>query len=62
MAEEEQDKDYESVKVTLIGGTAVGKTCIIRRYSDDIYVENPPSTSGGSYSEKCVTIDNKKIH
>ena len=62
MAEEEQDKDYESVKVTLIGGTAVGKTCIIRRYSDDIYVENPPSTSGGSYSEKCVTVNNKNIH
>ena len=62
MWDEENDKNYECVKVTLIGGTAVGKTCIIRRYSDDIYVENPPSTSGGSYSEKCVTIDNKKIH
>ena len=62
MAEDENEKDYQSVKVTLIGGTAVGKTCIIRRYSDNIYVENPPSTSGGSYSEKSVTIDNKNIH
>ena len=62
MADEDNEKDYESVKVTLIGGTAVGKTCIIRRYSDNIYVENPPSTSGGSYSEKCVTIEGKNIH
>ena len=62
MAEDENDKEYESVKVTLIGGTAVGKTCLIRRFSDDIYVENPPSTSGGSYSEKCITIDDKNIH
>ena len=62
MWDEENDKNYECVKVTLIGGTAVGKTCIIRRYSDDIYVENPPSTSGGSYSEKCVTVNNKNIH
>ena len=62
MTDEDNEKDYESVKVTLIGGTAVGKTCIIRRYSDNIYVENPPSTSGGSYSEKCVTIEGKNIH
>ena len=62
MAEDENEKEYESVKVTLIGGTAVGKTCLIRRFSDDIYVENPPSTSGGSYSEKCITIDDKNIH
>ena len=62
MAEEgKEGKVYENVKISLIGGSAVGKTCIIRRYSNDTFVENPPSTTGGSYSEKFVTIDNKDI-
>ena len=62
MAEEgKEGKVYENIKISLIGGSAVGKTCIIRRYSNDTFVENPPSTTGGSYSEKFVTIDNKDI-
>ena len=62
MAEEgKEGKVYENVKISLIGGSAVGKTCIIRRYSNDTFVENPSSTTGGSYSEKFVTIDNKDI-
>jgi len=59
--EGKEGKVYENVKISLIGGSAVGKTCIIRRYSNDTFVENPPSTTGGSYSEKFVTIDNKDI-
>ena len=51
----------ENIKVTLIGGSGVGKTCIIRRYYDNEYVENPASTCGGSYSAKQLKINNKLI-
>ena len=60
---EDQDKvtPDENIKVTLIGGSGVGKTCIIRSYYDNEYVENPASTCGGSYSAKQLKINNKII-
>ena len=60
---EDQEKvtPDENIKVTLIGGSGVGKTCIIRRYYDNEYVENPASTCGGSYSAKQLKINNKII-
>ena len=60
---EDQDKvtPDENIKITLIGGSGVGKTCIIRRYYDNEYVENPASTCGGSYSAKQLKINNKIV-
>ena len=60
---EDQEKvtPDENIKVTLIGASGVGKTCIIRRYYDNEYVENPASTCGGSYSAKQLKINNKII-
>ena len=49
----------KSVKICLLGGSGVGKTCIINRFSNNIFDENSISTSGGSYSVKDVTIDEK---
>ena len=40
----------QSVKICLLGGTGVGKTCIINRFSKNEFNENSVSTSGGSYS------------
>ena len=57
----EGNQKAESVKITLIGGSGVGKTCIIRRFSNNTYEENPPSTLGGSYSLKFVKVDGKQI-
>ena len=54
-------KPDENIKVTLIGGSGVGKTCIIRRYYLNEYIENPASTCGGSYSAKQININNKVI-
>ena len=58
MADNEQKAD--SIKITLIGNSGVGKTCIIRRYSLNHYVDNPTSTTGGNYSSKFVEIQGKK--
>ena len=49
----------QSVKICLLGGTGVGKTCIINRFSKNEFNENSVSTSGGSYSVKDITIDDK---
>ncbi len=49
----------KNVKICLLGGTGVGKTCIINRFSNNIFDANTISTSGGSYSVKDVTIDDK---
>ena len=57
----EGNQKAESVKITLIGGSGVGKTCIIRRFSNNTYEENPPSTLGGSYSLKFVKVEGKQI-
>ena len=51
----------ENIKVTLIGGSGVGKTCIIRRYYLNEFIENPASTCGGSYTAKQININNKLI-
>ena len=58
MADNEQKP--VSIKITLIGNSGVGKTCIIRRYSLNDYVENPTSTTGGNYSSKFVEINGQK--
>ena len=54
-------KPDENIKVTLIGGSGVGKTCIIRRYYLNEFIENPASTCGGSYTAKQIKINNKLI-
>lgn len=55
------DKDI-SIKITLIGDSSVGKTCIISRYVKDDFSENSLlSTSGASYSEKIINKFNKTI-
>ena len=54
-------KPDENIKVTLIGGSGVGKTCIIRRYYLNEFIENPASTCGGSYTAKQININNKSI-
>jgi len=51
----------ENIKVTLIGGSGVGKTCIIRRYYLNEFLESPTSTCGGSYTAKQININNKLI-
>ena len=41
-------------KVVLLGETGVGKTCIISRFIDNIFIENPKSTSGANFSSKTI--------
>ena len=52
----------ENIKITLLGDSGVGKTCIIRRYAEEIFDENCKSTQLANYSQKVVEIDNKTLH
>ena len=56
-----EEGEYDSVKVALLGDSGVGKTCIIKRYTEDEYDENSPTTAGASYSQRILDIDGKRI-
>jgi small GTP-binding protein len=55
------DEEGLSVKVTLLGNSGVGKTCIIKRYTDNEFDPQTVPTPGASYSQKIVIINNKPI-
>ena len=52
-------EEPESIKITLIGNSGVGKTCIISRYIDDVFDEANTPTIGANYSEKTINKNGK---
>ena len=52
----------DSVKVTLLGNSGVGKTCIIYRFTNNDYKEGTMTTRGADYSQKSITIKNQTIN
>jgi small GTP-binding protein len=61
MEDEEGESQCESIKITLLGSSGVGKTCIIKRYTEGSFDESSQSTSGASYSQRYLTIGNRSI-
>ena len=49
-----EPKDNISCKVVLVGDAGVGKTCIIQRYVNDEFKENPESTISSTYTYKVI--------
>ena len=53
-------KDYDYIfKIVLIGDTCVGKSCILVRFSDDIFNDNYVTTIGVDFRFKTMVIKNK---
>ena len=52
--------ELPSIKITLIGNSGVGKTCIIERYIDNVFDAKKESTIGANYSEKIIKKGRKK--
>ena len=50
-----------SIKVTLIGESSVGKTCIINKFCKNIFEEKVDSTLGANYSQKNIEINGMPI-
>ena len=59
--DEEDKKSQNSIKITLIGDSGVGKTCIIRRYTSNEFPAESLTTDGVSYSKKEVMYGDEKI-
>ena len=55
------ENDEISIKVTLIGESSVGKTCIINKFCKNIFESGLDSTLGANYSQKKIEINGKKI-
>ena len=49
-----EDDDVIGIKVTLIGESSVGKTCIINKYCKNVFDSNVDSTLGANYSQKKI--------
>ncbi len=54
-------EEIESIKVTLLGNSGVGKTCIIKRYLDDEFSSEEQVTPSANFSQKEVTIGDKTV-
>ena len=53
-------KDYDYIfKIVLIGDTCVGKSCILVRFSDDVFVENYVTTIGVDFRFKTMKVNEK---
>ena len=53
-----------TLKVVLLGGLAVGKTCIIKNFMGDIFEEDTTTTNGGSFYRSAIELEelNQKIN
>ena len=47
-------------KVVLLGESAVGKTCIISRFIDNVFEQNIITTTGASYATKSIVFKDYK--
>ena len=56
---ESDKKDPNCLKITLIGDSGVGKTCIINRYAQNEFTENTDSTLGVGYKKKAFEFNGK---
>ena len=55
------EDDVIGIKVTLIGDSSVGKTCIINKYCKGLFDSEVDSTLGANYSQKKLERNGKKI-
>ena len=57
-----KNKDYDYIfKLVLTGDTCVGKSCILVRFSDDIFDDNYVTTIGVDFRFKTMAIKNKIV-
>ena len=55
-------KDYDYIfKIVLIGDTCVGKSCILVRFSDDVFNDNYETTIGVDFRFKTMVVKNKVV-
>ena len=56
------NKDHDLImRLLIIGNSSVGKTCLLRRFSEGVYQDSFIPTIGIDIAIKKITIDNKKV-
>ncbi|KAM0676602.1 Ras- protein Rab-30 [Binucleata daphniae] len=56
------DEDYKYLfKIILIGNSGVGKTCLIKRYTDQSYQPNYTSTIGVDFKIKTISVGGESV-
>lgn len=55
-------EDYKFLfKVVLVGNAGVGKTCLVRRFTQGLFPPGQGATIGVDFMIKTVEVDNEKI-
>ena len=55
-------EEITSVKILMLGEAYVGKTCLIRRYIENVFTSSYKNTIGIDFFSKTLTINNKEIN
>jgi len=55
-----EDEEYKTIKVILLGETGVGKTCLINAYFGKKFMDNMQTTSMPESNSKILEINKKK--
>ena len=58
----EAEEEEISIKTALIGCSGVGKTCIIKRYTEDSFDPLTHTSSVASFNQRALKINNKNIN
>ena len=48
-------------KIILVGDAGVGKTCIVQRFKNGIFIERQANTIGVDFTLKTIIVDGKRI-
>jgi len=56
---EEEKEDTLKCKVIIVGGSGVGKTCIINRYIRNEFIPCPISSSGAAFTSKTIMMNDE---
>ncbi len=48
-------------KICMLGGFAVGKTSLVRRFVTNVFSDHYQTTIGVTVEKKCVTVDNREL-
>jgi len=57
-----EEKDKISFKIVFIGDACTGKTSIIKKYTENVFIKEYKANIGAEYYNKKLNIDGKEIH
>ena len=59
----DEDEKFDNIaKLLIIGNSGVGKTCILKQFVDDEFLETHLTTIGVDFMSKIIPLDNTRIN